>query len=142
MNDTVATLTDLHTSLVDAVKGYDEAVSDAEAPEMSAQFAHMRSLHAEAVHQISGILDGLGISRNEDGSFMSTVHRTVISLRSMVTGLGPNSLPAFISGEQLLLEKYGKAIVSGVKSADEAILVAQSDRLSAAIRQMQEKVPA
>jgi hypothetical protein len=41
---------------------------------------------------------------------MSTVHRTVISLQSMLTGLDETALPGFIDGEKRILDSYDAAI--------------------------------
>jgi hypothetical protein len=41
---------------------------------------------------------------------MSTVHKTIISVRSAVTGLNEEALSAFVEGEERIVEDYNRAI--------------------------------
>ena len=100
----------LHTALIDAEKGYDEAVKDADAAEMKALFENMRSVHHQSHNEVHAILLSKGEQPDESGSFMSLVHKTVISVRSTVTGLDRPSLHSFASGEEHILSAYDAAI--------------------------------
>ena len=62
--------------------------------------------HAE----LHGALTRLGEKPDEDGSFMSTVHKTVISVRAAVTGLGTNALSSFVMGEEQIVDAYDTAL--------------------------------
>lgn len=105
-----ATLKTLQTELVDAHHGYEEALKDSKDSEVVGLLRQVDTLHTEAMAEIHDALAAAGEPDNEDGSLMSFVHRTAISVRSAITGLGPDSLPSFASGEQRILEAYDNAI--------------------------------
>ena len=46
---------------------------------------------------------------DENGSFMSVVHETVVGVRAL-TGISKKTLPAFVSGEQNIVEEYDDAL--------------------------------
>lgn len=77
----------LHTALVDARNGYEEAIRRAERPDLKAIFQRVKALHQDAHAELHQALLARGFTPDESGSFMSTVHRTVISVRSAVVGL-------------------------------------------------------
>lgn len=102
----------LHTALIDTCNGYDEAIKDAQKPDLVALFERAKSLHEKAHTSIHAVLSARGVTPDDKGSFMSTVHETVISVRSAVVGLNEGSLSSFASGEKMLIEAYDKAIQS------------------------------
>ena len=99
----------LHTDLVDNRNGYEEAVKDAELP-LKAFFAEMVALKEKDHAELHGALTRLGEKPDEDGSFMSTVHKTVISVRAAVSGLGTNALSSFVMGEEQIVDAYDTAL--------------------------------
>ena len=99
----------LHTDLVDNRNGYEEAVKDAEPP-LKAFFAEMVALKEKNHAELHGALSRLGEKPDEDGSFMSTVHKTVISVRAAVSGLGTNALSSFVMGEEQIVDAYDTAL--------------------------------
>ena len=105
-----ATLKTLQTELVDAHHGYEEALKDTTDSEVAGLIRQIDALHTDAIAENHDSLAAAGEPDNEDGSLMSFVHRTVISVRSAITGLGPDSLPSFASGEQRILDAYDNAI--------------------------------
>ena len=137
MTSAIDSLKDLHTGLVDTRNGYEEAVKDGKESDLLPLFERMIVLHGGAAGEVAAMLSGMGVTAGEAGSFMSTVNRTVISLRSMVTGLGENILPALASGEEIILKKYDTALAAGdLKPADQALLQARRDELENAIGRM------
>lgn len=130
----------LHTALIDAGKGYEEAIKDADAPGMKAMFEKMRALHHQAHSDIDGILVAKGEQPDESGSFMSTVHETVVSVRSAVTGLNPSSLGSFASGEERIVKDYDNAIEeNGADPAVVAKLQGRRQELLGAIAEMKQQ---
>jgi uncharacterized protein (TIGR02284 family) len=105
-------LVELHTALIDTGNGYEEAIKDAQKPDLVALFERAKSLHEKAHASIHAILSARGVTPDDKGSFMSTVHETIISVRSAVVGLDKGSLSSFSSGEQMMIEAYDKAIQS------------------------------
>ena len=134
-------LKSLHTALVDAVQGYDEAIKDAEAPDMKSTFEEMRTIHQTSHREVDGLLAAKGEKPDESGSFMATVHKTVISVRSAVTGLDRSSLKAFVGGEQHLAGAYDQAIAESAADAPLAeALRRRKDQLDAMIAKMEARV--
>ena len=61
---------------------------------------------------------------------MSTVHRTVISIRSVLTGLDQSILPGVIDGENRILKQYEDTIAQvSPGSSEYAVLIKQRDDL-------------
>jgi uncharacterized protein (TIGR02284 family) len=131
MANEVEHLKSLHTALIDARNGYEEALEDAEGKGMSPLFREMMVSHGESADILALELRVLGEPANDDGSFMSTVHRTVMNVRSLFGGLDESILPGLIDGEKRLLSYYDEAIrdfASG--SPVHAKLTGQRDALS------------
>lgn len=105
-----ASLKSLQTELIDARRGYEEALKDATDGDIAEIFRQMIDLRTDAITQIHGALAAEGEPDDEHGSVMSLVHRTVVGVRAAVSGLGPDSLPAFVDGETRILLTYNSAI--------------------------------
>ena len=127
----------LHTSLVDTRNGYQKAAEDAETPALKSLFAEMVALKEKDHSELHAGLTRMGEKPDESGSFMSTVHETVISVRAAVTGLGPNSLSSFVSGEEQILKEYDDALKEcAADPAITATLTRQKQALLAKIAEM------
>ena len=122
-------LKSLHTTLIDAEKGYETAIRDAQAPDMKAIFEQLSALHARAHDDVHKILIGRGERPDESGSFLSVVHKAVISVRAAVAGLDRTSLPSFVDGEERIVGVYDRAIAE-TTAADPAREALQSHRRS------------
>jgi uncharacterized protein (TIGR02284 family) len=129
-------LADLHTALVDARKGYEEAIEKSDNPGLTALFREMHTLHGAAHGDIHGLLVAKGAHPDDDGSFMGTVHKAVISVRSAITGLDDNSLASFASGEESTLAKYDEAIRDEDDAGVTQTLRGHRDRLAAKVGEM------
>jgi uncharacterized protein (TIGR02284 family) len=136
-NDSIV---ELHTALIDASNGYDEAIKDAQKPDLAALFERAKSLHEKAHEAIHAILSARGAAPDDTGSFMSTVHETIISVRSAIVGLDKGSLSAFASGEQRMIETYDKAIqTNGDDGPVRMALEEQRSALLELVGEMQQK---
>jgi uncharacterized protein (TIGR02284 family) len=127
----------LHTSLVDNRKGYEKAVEDAE-PNVKTLFSEMAALKARQHAELHAGLSRLGEKPDDAGSFMATVHKTVIGVRAATTGLGTNSLSSFVMGEKQVVDEYDDAIEEC--SSDTALvetLTQQKQTLLAKIAEME-----
>ena len=111
-------LKSLHTALIDAGHGYEEAIKDGDKPDLRAIFERMRALHAKAHEDVHRMLERAGKAPDESGSFMSTVHETVIGVRAAIVGLDRGSLSSFASGEEHTVRKYDDAIAAVPAEAD------------------------
>ena len=100
----------LHTRAIDALQGYREAVRQAEGKGMTPLFTDMIAIHAKNSDELAITLRTLGAQANDDGSFMSTVHRTIMDIRSMFGGLDESVLPGLIDGEKRNIETYDETL--------------------------------
>jgi hypothetical protein len=83
-------------------------------------------------------LRGMGERASDDGSFMSTVHRTIMDVRSFFGGLGQSVLPGLIDGEKRNVDSYNEVL----KTLDLPVrlrerLVQQRVRLESSISDME-----
>ncbi len=127
----------LYTAIVDARNGYGEAVEDATRDDMRTLFENMIALHEGALNELRPELEARGVKPNDDGSFMTTVNETVVSVRSALTGLAENALSAFASGEERILKSYDRAIEEAAGDAPLAeTLTRQRAALAAHVGEM------
>ena len=141
-NDTttqrIDALQTLHTSLIFTRNGYEEAIDQAKAGNHTQLFRDMASLHTASAADLALQLTALGVAADTSGSFMSTVHRTVIDVRSFITGLGDSVVPSLISGEERILGYYDDAIkASGSGFPEYPLLVSQRDALRMKVAEME-----
>jgi uncharacterized protein (TIGR02284 family) len=138
MNEQRDALAALYTTLVDSRNGYQEAAKDAGPDGLVSLFKSMIALHQSAIVELEPLVRQTGAEPDADGSFMSTVHRTVVSLHSMLTGLDETVLPGFIDGETRILERYDAAIrvCTGAKLA---VLERQRAAVAERIAEMQRR---
>ena len=137
MTEAIDSLKTLHTGLVDTRHGYEEALGDAHGEGLSPLFRRMVALHADGARAVAELLLARGVAVDDEGSFMSTVHRRVMDVRSMITGLGANIAPALIDGEQHNFSKYDAALgSSGLGASERETLGAHRARLTDAVADM------
>lgn len=139
MSDDLHTVASLHTMLVDSRNGYEEAVSQSGAGDMLTLFQEMLAHRTECLEELTVALKDAGQSPDEDGSFMSLVHRTVVDLRSYFTGLDAGVIPNLIDGENNILAAYDEAIANTVDDHHSlrALLLTQRDEVRAKIAKME-----
>ncbi len=130
-------LTSLHTALIDSRNGYEEALKDAEGKGLTPLFRDMIALRTNHADELKTHLLGLGAQSDDKGSFMSAIHRAVISLRSVFTDLDESILPGLIDGEDRIIGYYDDAIDSVLPgSRENAALVAQRTVLKSKVADM------
>ncbi len=129
-------LADLHTALIDALDGYDKAIEKSDAAETTALFRQMQGLHRSAHSDIHTVLGAHGLKPDDDGSFMGSVHKAVISVRAAFTGIDAGSLDAFASGEESILKKYDDAIAEEHDASIGAMLRGHREKLAGKIAEM------
>lgn len=136
--DTIDHLKTLHTSAIDARNGYEEALEDAESKGMTGLFRDMIALHDGNAEELHGILINAGEEADSDGSFMSIVHRTIMSVRSLFNGLDGSVLAGLIDGEKRNVGKYDDALKGVPASTVVTLLTAQRSKIEQQIASMQE----
>ncbi len=103
-------LKSLHQILIDTGSGYRKAAEEADDAQLRDLFAGIAASRKSAEDDIADLMRSAGTTPSEDGSFMETVHRTVIGARAAIKGIDRDALPAFISGEKNVIDKFDKAL--------------------------------
>ncbi len=136
--DLVDFLRSLHTSEIDARNGYQEALEDAEGKGMTLLFAQMIALHQDHADELAKELAVAGEKPDDSGSFMSTVHKTIMDVRALFDGLDESVLPGLIDGEKRNVGKYDDALKAAqAKPATAVLLGTQRDRIARKIAEME-----
>lgn len=136
--DLIDELKKLHTNAIDARKGYDEALADAEGKGMTPLFRRMIAVHSANASELTSQLQRLGEHPDQDGSFFAHIHRTIFSIRSLFGGLDESVLPGLIDGEQRNAGCYDDALKRTDTPADlRAVLSTQRGRIETEIAGMQ-----
>jgi len=136
-------LKNLHNTLVDSRNGYDEARKQTTQPGMAELFRNMIVLRTKHIGEIEHRLATMGVDFDVSGTLMSTVHRTVIDIRSLLTGLDANALPSFASGEENILKQYDQTLrMAGGDNDVTTLLTQQRDVVAAKIDGMRRQAPA
>nr|WP_205512355.1 PA2169 family four-helix-bundle protein [Rhodopseudomonas sp. BR0M22] len=139
-HDIIDHLKTLHTTAIDARNGYEEALEDAEGKGMTPLFRDMIALHHGNAEELAGMLINAGETADDSGSFMSVVHRTIMSVRSLFDGLDGSVLPGLIDGEKRNLSKYDDALkVAAASPGVASTLTAQRARISEKIALMEQQ---
>ena len=132
----------LHTSAVDARNGYREALKEAEGKGMSPLFADMIKVHDGHASQLADLLARAG-QQAGSGSFMSTVHETIMDVRALFSGLDASVLPGLIDGERRNITKYDDAINGSSPGPERTAFEHQRAELQAKVAGMETmKAPA
>lgn len=138
-NDTVDHLKTLHTSAIDARNGYREALKEAEGKGMTPLFRDMIDLHEANAAELARELNRADEIPDDAGSFMSTVHETIMDIRSLFGGLDKSVLPGLIDGEKRNLSRYDDALSSKANPPEPiaALLTSQRGRIAQKIAEME-----
>lgn len=111
-------LSNLHTRIVDAAKGHDEASGLAEDAVLSALFRDLRDQHRRHAGELAARMMARGIEPDPDGSFLQYVHKAILNVRSVVGGLDEDALPGIRDGEERILELYDDALTATASDAE------------------------
>lgn len=126
----------LHTSAIDARNGYREALRDTEGKEteskaMTALFRDMIALHESHADELARELTRRNELADDEGSFMTMVHKTIMDVHSMFDGLDESVLPGLIDGEKRNVGKYDAALEAQEPVTNVAsVLIRQRDSLA------------
>jgi uncharacterized protein (TIGR02284 family) len=132
--DTIEQLKSLHTHAIDSRNGYEEALHDAEGRGMTPLFRDMISLHTTNAEELFDQLARMDRHPDQNGSFMSTIHRTIMGIRALFGGLDESVLPGLIDGEKRNLSRYDDALEGRDMNADvRAVLERQRLRIETAV---------
>ena len=138
MSEHTQNLKTLHTLLIDSRNGYDEAFKDANGTGLAPLFRDMMAFHNHSAEAVGAYLNSAGEAVDDQGSVMTTVNRTIMSIRSMTGGLDKSILPGLIDGEKRIAGYYDAALKTCPADAPELpVLRKQLASLQAKIAGMQ-----
>lgn len=99
----------LKTAMDDATEGYEKMLEKAEPafkPTVSELLAHHRATSLD----IAAVLQDRGIALDPHGSLMGAVHKTVVTVRSLLDDVDEDFIPGIVDGEKRNLEKFDAAL--------------------------------
>jgi hypothetical protein len=105
-----ASIMELKAILVDACKGYGEAIQTAKKPQLRALFEKAKSVHEKAHAEVHAILNARAANPDYEASFLRSVRKVAMSTPAAVTRADESSISSFVSGEGGIVEAYNKAI--------------------------------
>lgn len=137
MDSHISALKSLHTTLVDSLNGYREALKDAEGKGLTPLFADMIDLRTRHIGEVAAALRDQDQPVDDDGSLLTVVHKVVMTVSAVFTGLDERILPGLIDGEQRICTYYDAALANApVDGPERAMLVRQHAAVQSKIDQM------
>ena len=103
---------------------------------MTPLFRDMIALHESNASELARELQSIGEKSDDQGSFMSVVHQTIMDVRSLFNGLDESVLPGLIDGEQRNVSKYDDALKTNLPAELASLLTAQRGKIAKKITQM------
>jgi uncharacterized protein (TIGR02284 family) len=136
MSNSIDKLAALHTAAIDARNGYREAEHEAQGKGLTPLFAELEALHQKHADELAQLLMARGQKADQNGSFMSVVHKTIMDVRALFGGLDESVIPGLIDGEQRNVAKYDQALKEPEVAEVQDVLGRQKGELSAQINRM------
>lgn len=101
----------LHRRSVDNVAGFAEMVSRAE-PDFRDVAQRFHDLHQRHVGTLAQMLRDRGLQPDSDGSFMASVNRAVVTIRSLFDDIDADLMRQIRAGEEWTLDAFDSATAS------------------------------
>lgn len=101
----------LHRRSVDNVAGFAAMVSRAE-PDFRDVAQRFHDLHQRHVGTLAQMLRDRGLHPDSDGSFMATVNRVMVSIRSLFDDIDADVMRQIHNGEAWTLDAFDSAIAA------------------------------
>lgn len=101
----------LHRRTVDDISGFAAMVDRAE-PDFRAVAQHFHDLHRRHAAALALILRERGVEPDADGSFMATVNKVVVGVRSLLDDIDGDVMHQVRSGEEWTLDAFDRAVAA------------------------------
>ncbi|WP_224816294.1 DUF2383 domain-containing protein [Hasllibacter sp. MH4015] len=120
------------TRTCDALAGYDKMVEEAEA-EVLPILRKIHEIHRVHAGQLASLINGMGGTPDTDGSVMTTVNKTVISLRALFDEIDDDALERAIDGEEYVTDAFHDAMAEVPEGPDRQALADMLAELEAVL---------
>jgi hypothetical protein len=118
MSDQIDKVRSLHNVLIDSKNGYEQALEDAGKQGMTELFQAMIKLRSDDIAAVGKLLPP-EVAASNDGTVLTVVHKTIMTVMSLFNGLNEKILPGLIDGEKRIVSYYDDALtVADGKSKD------------------------
>jgi hypothetical protein len=135
-------LKDVQTAVRDAINGY-EAMREKAEPSFKPLVEHILDVHkrhdADLVRILAGDPSTNDTSGNSSGSWMSTVHQTVVTVRSWFDDIDHGLIPEVIDGEERLVATYNNALSIDQSAWPKHVLELQRSELNTLITDLRKR---
>ena len=122
--DEISTLNTLIVTLIDSVKGYEDAASHTEAGRFQETFRERANERQRAVEDLREEVRRLGGEAETGGSFMGKAHQSWLDLKSALTGRDEKAIINEVErGEDYLKEKFETALSESKLSGETRSIV-------------------
>lgn len=123
-SDNITTLNTLTATVIDSIKGYEDAASNTENSRFQQLFRERASERQQVVEQLRSEVRRLGGEPEDDGSFMGATHQRFLDLKAAITGRDDQAIINEVErGEDYLKEKFEAALNSGHLSGESRTVV-------------------
>ncbi len=116
--------------------GYREGADLAETPMMVTLMSSLCSTHMTHLHELRAAMRGRGWKPGDTSSAMGLVHKAVLNIRAVLTGLDERAVPGVIDGEVRILRAYDDLLGCGPDADLRALLQRQRATISARIAEL------
>jgi uncharacterized protein (TIGR02284 family) len=128
-DESLDALIDLHTRSVDTQRGFEKMVEKAE-PTFRPVVERFLALHTRHVSRLGAMVREMGAVPDASGSFMGTVNRAVVTLRSAFDAIDADVMTQIRNGEDSVLEAFDRALAASLPAAHVQALTQMRAELS------------
>lgn len=138
LQDELGALATLQVQHVDAANGYKTGAEKADA-QMRPILEKLVALHQQSAAEAASILIAHGGQPDPDGSWMSMVHETLMSIRGLFGKIDDDVIASIINGEERILSQIGSVLSQEIWSHEERQAIeTQRDRLNTVLANLRE----
>jgi uncharacterized protein (TIGR02284 family) len=129
-NDSLDALIYLHTASVDTMRGFQKMAEKAE-PVLRPVVEQFCALHTRQVARLDVMVREMGGVPDANGSFMGTVNRAVITLRTLFNDVDTAVMDNIREGEEFVLAAFDRAMQASLPQGHMQALTQMRGELSA-----------
>jgi uncharacterized protein (TIGR02284 family) len=116
--------------------GYRDGADLARTPMMATLMSALCATHMTHLHELRRAMRARGWEPGQAASAMGLVHKAVLNVRAMVTGLDERAIPGVIYGEARILRAYDDLLALNPDAGLRALLERQRATLSSCVAEL------